>query len=633
MLTLLSAPLFTGSDPVSPTFPSYPLSDDAGGVTVPAPRTVTLDGFQYAIETKMYKHTSRPTLRDGAAINGMADDSLFDLDGAWARYRHSWHLGGGQELDDLGDDDLSSYRYLKSFNFKPWVNGQLKTTVTWEKLTNALSGTTTAGILEVCHQYALVSNGPTTKTAPSAGQEGTIASADGEWDTVTGLTGNVTAAANDGVQFFIGTTSALYTLQSGATAASSLSAGNVDTVAFVANRLLVGDGHILYEVGSTGTRTAIVTHFQASFRWTIIFAIGSRIYVGGYAGDRSELYTLATDSAGALVRSTEAAPFQRGEAIISAESYAGFVLLGTTYGIRFATVGADGTLTYGPLINPYDFSVQGPIVCADGYAYVAGEVSGDSGVYSTAILMLDLSRFVEPLRPAYAIVHATGDTDEWYHDLAVSSNGDLIGFDRVSKQVAVVQTNSNAYPAAYIQSGLIRFGTIEEKVLIQLDVGFDELPTGCTLKAAVYDETWTVIAFDTAVAGDTDLTVDLGNTAVRGCHVELYVEMPDSTTEVIVRWWRLRGYPVVPAVQQWLLPIIATEHVTMGAGAGKRITQDPQGIVDRLSALWEAKTATSLVIGTKTYAVRVEDFEANVIKWETDGRHFQDLVVLRLVAV
>ena len=633
MLTLLSTPLFTGSDPVSPTFPSYPLSDDAGGVTVPAPRTVVLDGYQYAIETKEYKHTSRPTMRNASAVNGAADDSLFDLDGAWARYRHSWHLGAGQELDDLGDEDSSPYRYLKSFNFKPWVNGQLKTTVTWEKLTNALSGSMTTGVLEVCHQWALVSNGPTTKTAPSAGQTGTIASADAEWLSVTGLTGNVTAASNDGVQFFIGTTNALYALQSGATAASSLSAGNVDTVAFVANRLLVGNGNILYEVGSTGTRTAIVTHFQASFRWTIIFAIGSKIYVGGYAGDRSELYTLATDSAGALVRSTEAAPFQRGEAIVSAESYAGFVLLGTSYGIRFATVGADGTLTYGPLINPYDFSVQGPIVCADGYAYVAGEVSGDSGTYSTAILMLDLSRFTEPLRPAYAIVHATGDTDEWYHVLAISTNGDLIGFDQNSEQVAVVQSNSNAYPAAYIQSGLIRFGTIEPKVLMQIDVGFDELPTGCTLKAAVYDEDWTVIAFDTAVAGDTELTVGLGNTEVRGCYVELYVEMADSTTEVVVRWWRLRGYPVVPAVQQWLLPIIATEYVTMGAGSGARIRQDPQAMVDRLQALWETKEATTLVIGTKSYAVRVEDFEANVYKWETDGKHFQDLIILRLVAV
>lgn len=633
MLSLLSAPMFTGSELVSPTYPTYPLSDDAGGVTVPAPRTVVLDGYQYAIETKEYKHTSRPTMRNASAVNGAADDSLFDLDCAWARYRHSWHLGAGQELDDLGDEDSSPYRYLKSFNFKPWVNGQLKTTVTWEKLTNALSGSMTTGVLEVCHQWALVSNGPTTKTAPSAGQTGTIASADAEWLSVTGLTGNVTAASNDGVQFFIGTTNALYALQSGATAASSLSAGNVDTVAFVANRLLVGNGNILYEVGSTGTRTAIVTHFQASFRWTIIFAIGSKIYVGGYAGDRSELYTLATDSAGALVRSTEAAPFQRGEAIVSAESYAGFVLLGTSYGIRFATVGADGTLTYGPLINPYDFSVQGPIVCADGYAYVAGEVSGDSGTYSTAILMLDLSRFTEPLRPAYAIVHATGDTDEWYHVLAISTNGDLIGFDQNSEQVAVVQSNSNAYPAAYIQSGLIRFGTIEPKVLMQIDVGFDELPTGCTLKAAVYDEDWTVIAFDTAVAGDTELTVGLGNTEVRGCYVELYVEMADSTTEVVVRWWRLRGYPVVPAVQQWLLPIIATEYVTMGAGSGARIRQDPQAMVDRLQALWETKEATTLVIGTKSYAVRVEDFEANVYKWETDGKHFQDLIILRLVAV
>lgn len=71
----------------------------------------------------------------------------------------------------------------------------------------------------------------------------------------------------------------------------------------------------------------------------------------------------------------------------------------------------------------------------------------------------------------------------------------------------------------------------------------------------------------------------------------------------------------------------------MGAGSGARIRQDPQAMVDRLQALWETKEATTLVIGTKSYAVRVEDFEANVYKWETDGKHFQDLIILRLVAV
>ena len=90
----------------------------------------------------------------------------------------------------------------------------------------------------------------------------------------------------------------------------------------------------------------------------------------------------------------------------------------------------------------------------------------------------------------------------------------------------------------------------------------------------MYDEDWTVIALDTAVAGDTELTVGLGNTEVRGCYVELYVEMADSTTEVVVRWWRLRGYPVVPAVQQWLLP----DHRHGVRDDGRRLRcSDPAG--------------------------------------------------------
>lgn len=637
MLSLLNRPFFTGQFPAAPTFPTYPLSPYAGVLTVPAPRTVLLDGVQYAVDTKEYRHSSRRTLRDSAAINGEATDSLFDTQGAWARYRHSWHLGGGQRLDDLGDENLSTYRFLTASNFHIWTNGELRYQIGWLDTQTFTGGAATIAKIVAANGYVLAATGADTRKAPAGTYESPA------WASITGLSGTVTSISTDGTQFFIGTSSGLYTLAATATAASLLSAGNVDTVVFAANRLLVGDANALYEVSSGGTRTVLTTHFQSSFRWSVVFAIGSKIYVGGRAGTRSEIYTLATDQNGVLIRSTEAAPFQTGELLQDAVAYAGFVIILTSLGARFAQVGADGTLTYGPVITP-DREVDRPtsfegLAVGGGYAWF-GCVLGDG---SHCLVEMDLSTFTDTLTPAWTKVAVRPSGQVQYQGMTyVGSNTSevtrksLVGVSRTANRVGTYSLNAmtSTNYAAVCRTGLIRFGTIEEKVLVELDVGFDPLPSGSSVTAAVYDEEDVLVATGTAsTAGVSELNVGLGNTVTRGCYVVLTFTPADDTELTAIRWWRMRAYPVVPPVQEWILPIIAHENVLMGEGEGAHRRQNPKAIRDAVHALWAAKTPTSYMEGDATYTVRVEDFEIRPSKWSTDGKYFQPLVLARLVAV
>lgn len=635
MLTLLDAPWFGGEPYSSPAAPDRYLSDDAGDLEMPAPHTILLDGHQYAVETREYRHMSRRTLRDSTAIAGEATDSLFDTQGQWMRYRHSWHLGAGQQLDDLGDDQADPFRYLIGENIDPWTNGRLARRVGWEDVSPSFSAGSASGGGAMCSagQTVVVSDGTETfiDIQPYS-----------SWTTVTGLAGDVQTITTDGVTFYIGTSSGLYTLPAAGTAATSLSAGNVDHVAFAANRLIIGNAHELYEVSAAGTRTLIREHFQTSFRWNGIWSIGSRIYVAGYAGQRSEIYSLTTDETGALLLAAEAAPLETNEVLLGAVAYAGFAMLSTTNGIRFAQVGADGTLTYGPAIvaqrrTAGTFTPSGSVAVGGGFAWAAADIAGRGG-----LVELNLGTFVDTLQPAHVLV---GVDTNFVPGLIVyvGSSSDrryVLGYDAFENSVKRIgaegQSEDDTYNG-YVRTGIIRFGTVEEKVLVDLELGFDDLPADALVQVQLLDEDGALInppgADGESTENATSLLFDLQNTVVRGCAIGLELVAYTAGVVPVIRYWRMRGYPVVPPVQEWIVPLIAHETVLVGSGEQIEQAQDPLVIRNRIEALWAGKTPTTYTEGEVDYTVRVEDFEIRPSKWTSDGEYFQSLIFVKLVAV
>lgn len=171
---------------------------------------------------------------------------------------------------------------------------------------------------------------------------------------------------------------------------------------YVKDRIVMAINNKIYEFATNASAlpTATYTHADTDVVFTSITASGSAIYVAGFSGIKSFIYkfTLSTTTGAmpSLTSAITAAEMPVGEKIYKIEYYLGYILIGTSKGIRAATVSDDGSITYGPLIietdQPcYDFAFR------DKFVWCATGVGGEGGV-----IRLNLGNDLGGLQFAYA---------------------------------------------------------------------------------------------------------------------------------------------------------------------------------------------------------------------------------------
>ncbi len=180
-----------------------------------------------------------------------------------------------------------------------------------------------------------------------------------------------------------------------------LPAVNCSAANAVKDRIVMAANNKIYEFSTTASSapTAVYTHSDENHTFTSITASGTAIYVAGFIGVQSSIYKFTLNSTGtmpSLTSAITAAEMPAGELIHSIKYYLGYMLIGTSKGIRAATVDNNGSITYGPLIvetsQPvYDFAFK------DRFAWAATGVDGEAGV-----IRIDLGNDLGGLRFAYA---------------------------------------------------------------------------------------------------------------------------------------------------------------------------------------------------------------------------------------
>lgn len=173
---------------------------------------------------------------------------------------------------------------------------------------------------------------------------------------------------------------------------------------YVKQRIVMAVNNVIYEVqtnASTSTSmTTVYTHPNTGYIFTSIAESGTAVYVAGFNGVQSSIYKFTLDTTtGAMPTLTSAitaAELPVGEKVFKIYEYLGYLCIGTSKGIRVASIGTDGSLTYGPLLvettNPcYDFAAR------DRFVWCATGVDSEPGV-----IRIDLSNEIESLRFAYA---------------------------------------------------------------------------------------------------------------------------------------------------------------------------------------------------------------------------------------
>lgn len=576
---------------------------------------VALDGRRYLIDVQQYERSILDSQATQVDDGEEAGEKSLSRSGFWTRPQTDWRHGAGQRVFDGPSSDRQ--RFLASKGFEVWERDQISLLAdTRKKLSSTEDNYTTfdvGGRLYVVDgQFLRFTTNPTVETP-------TMTSVDCDAAIVDTTT--------DGNRIYIafGGSTVLKVVTVGGSSDTTLGTESPNLVEYANGRLIGADGKLLYELSATGTKTDIRDDPRADWAWVAVTGHPEAIFAGGTVNDRSEIYAISigqTDTA--LEAPVFAGDLPRGETLNVLGNYAGLVVMGTSKGIRVASV-TDQKLFIGELIE-----VSGGVKCLSFFGKFCwfGWTNFDSE--TTGIGRMDLSIVTSPetFVPAYA-------SDLMASDL----QGVVSGISQFNGEqfFAVVESGlwgATEYlvPAAYLDSGDVRYGVLPEKIFSGVEIRHDPLEgsvgalitfnDGVTRGLGSNDAAGSVISQLDAASG-IGLSANLRVIAMR--------DIDDPTTGPVIQSWQLNALLRPKRVREIILPLILktkvnTENVDQ--------PQDPLDDIRRLESLCASAEFVVLQEGEETYDVRVESVaipRGSIRGWIDGGRWFQTTVFVRLL--
>ena len=448
--------------------------------------------FIYALnDQRPYIRQTAPFKKD--QFDNQAEPGEQSLTGWWIRSQSSFHHGAGIKFYDPAAGDVVSYRYTDSKNVNVWDKGQ----VTLLRAMNQGHNTTTVipstgKRPQHLRSIQWVNGSGTTVDGVLLldGYDIDKISADGtvthfvDYNAGVGVY-PVLAMCDDGVNCYwvtnktSGGTTKLTVIKKPLSGSAANTADEtvlfqdtaIATTAimnYVKERIIMTVDNKVYEFATTATAlpSPIYTHPLSNYNFTSITESGPAIYLAGYSGIKSSIYKFTLTTTGGmptLTAAITAAEMPVGEVVHKIYYYIGLMLIGTSKGVRAAFVlDQDGSLSYGPLIvetsQPcYDFAGR------DRFVWCATGVAGEPGT-----IRIDLGAAIETLRYAWANdVYVSEVSGHKTTAVAFIGNTDRLAFstDQVGSAVGYVymEDASNRAAIGYLQTGNIRFNTLEKK--------------------------------------------------------------------------------------------------------------------------------------------------------------------------
>ena len=334
-------------------------------------------------------------------------------------------------------------------------------------------------------------------------------------------------------------------------------------IEYVKERIVMAANDKVYEFssGASALPTAVYTHSDANHIFTSITASGSAIYVAGYSGIQSNIYKFTLNSSGVMPTLTSAitaAEMPAGEVVYKIYYYLGYMMIGTSKGVRIATVSDDGSLTYGPIIvhteQPvYDFAAR------DNYVWAATNVNGKPGV-----TRIDLSQEIEPLRFAYA--------NDLYYNEDQNRSTTACSFVNGSERLAFATNNNGTNGAVYIEdastltatgyltTGFIRYATIEKKYfkLIKPRISTPMAGSIVVSTKTIDGNINSIITIDSATpAINTDLTTNISTPQEElAFKFTFNRDTTDTSTGPELDGYQVKSLPAVNRARQLTIPLL-----------------------------------------------------------------------------
>lgn len=409
------------------------------------------------------------------------------LTGWWIRSQSSFHVGSGIKFYDPSTGETSPYRFTDSQGVNVWTKGQV--TLLNDVIENHnTTGPVTANNDSQQHLRSIrygTANGVLLHDEYDVDKIDSAGNLIHFIDYNAGTNDKVYAICDDGrfAYWVTNDTAGSGKLQMYKKLLTGVS-GSGDVLMFdkpgltitnacmefVKDRIVLVVNNATYEISPNATAlpTAIYTNPNTNWIATSIAASGPAIYISGNSGIYSTIHKYTLNTSGAmptLSQAAVAAELPAGETVMRIYYYLGYMLIGTSRGVRVATINdQDGSLAYGPLVfessQPvYDFAARDRFVwCASGI-----------GTLDAGLVRIDLGQNIldEPLRFAYAndlqypqtTAHATtavaffGSTTQLGYCTAYNTTDGHVYRENPS----VLRTSG------YLTTGAIRYGTLEPK--------------------------------------------------------------------------------------------------------------------------------------------------------------------------
>lgn len=548
---------------------------------------VALDGHTYIIDVTKYQRSildiSTPQNDDAAE----AGEKSLSRQGFWIREQTDWRHGAGQEFFD-GVDSIRT-RYFASKNVDPWTRGRLCLLHdTIKKFTSVAANFSCFDIGERLYlidgQFLRFTLDPTLETPAftNIDCDATIA------DTTT-----------DGNRIYIafGGANPLKVVDVGGTTDTVLGTETPDIVEFANGRLIGADGKRLYELSSAGVATNIRDDFRTNWLWKCITGHPEAIFAAGTVNNYSEFYATAADpDTGALLPPAFAGHLPRGETVNCMGQYAGVIVIGTSRGLRVATV-ANRSLSIGKLIE-----ISGGVTSLAMFERFVWFSWPNFDTTSTGLGRADLSVNVDDSTfvPAYA-------SDIMANNLQGTVQGIAIVGDRryfaVNGSGLWAETQYLA-PLGYVESGDIRFSVSADKIFTGVEIRHDALKGTVGADVLFDDDSSRSLGFN----GQPNSTISVLDDAQgiglgASLRINLSRSTDDATQGPCIRNWVLNGLPRPKRSLEIILPVILkTKVVDLRKN---EVLQDPLKEMRHLEDLASSRQLVVYQEGDATYGVRV----------------------------
>lgn len=406
---------------------------------------IAIGGLPFMLDLAAQEPVRRVTndyLRQQFDNSGSAGEQT--LTGWWLRSQSRFDDGAGITYFEPLAGDGSEKRFTSSVGLDVFtVPGEVRLCRRMDSVDGSALGA-----------YAALAKGTDRVQVLGAAKVGSISSA-GSFaaGAAVGATPSVAVGPDDGV--WIGSTSGI---AKDSVSKWTTSSGAVK-VWWVKSRLFAAQGQDLFELNPTGgnldaeTPLAIPTATTAGWSWTRVVETPGAVWaVGVDSFKQGRVFSITKNDQSQTVV-TEALTLPVGEDVLSAYGYLGYILLGTSRGLRVCpTQGSDAVL--GPAVG--DAAIYAVTAWGDS-VYGAGWGTHDSlsGVYR-----VDLS-------------NSLGDGRfPWARETFTSSSAQPLGIEMLpgTNRLVVLTTDglflqsaTTLLPSGWLQTGWIRWGTQEPK--------------------------------------------------------------------------------------------------------------------------------------------------------------------------